>query len=87
MHVSLYTPGGWKDQPSADVRPGATERILYLTLARLSVDDISESYGGIRVSVGGVEALAVSPVGPGPDGHGLEFLVVMPSTQRPVDQL
>ena len=81
MHVSLLTPKGWKDQPGAAVRPGATDRILYLVLPRLVVSDIPESHGGMRVSVDGVESLAVSPVGPGPEGHGLEFLVVMPAAR------
>jgi hypothetical protein len=82
MSVSIYTLRGWVDQPSAEVRSGATANIHYVVLSAHSLDQVPEGMGPLRVSLDGVESLAVSPVGPSVEGRGLEFLVVMPSSMR-----
>ncbi len=61
---------------------GATDRIVYLTLSRLSLERMTEGFLSLRVRLDGVEALAVSPVGPGAEDRGLEFLLVMPRPAR-----
>ncbi len=79
MNVSILTRGGWTQQPSAVSRQGATSNIHYITLSAGSLQQIPEGMGALRISLDGVECLAVSPVGPSSSGRGLEFLVVLPS--------
>jgi hypothetical protein len=79
MNVSIYTLRGWAHQPSAVLRPGATSNIFYVTLSAGSLEQVPEGMGPLRVSLDGVECLAVSPVGPNSEHHGLEFLLVMPT--------
>lgn len=82
MPVSIYTLSGWTAQPSAVLRTGSTANIHYITLSPGSLEQVPEGMGPLRISLDGVESLAVSPVGPGLEGRGLEFLVVMPSAVR-----
>ncbi len=82
MTVSIYTHTGWTQQPSAVLRRGATSNIQYVTLSANSLQQVPEGMGALRISLDGVECLAVSPVGPSADGRGLEFLVVLPSVMR-----
>ena len=82
MTVSIFTLSGWAAQPSAVLRSGSTANIHYITLSSGSLEQVPEGKGPLRMSLDGVESLAVSPVGPGLEGRGLEFLVVMPSSMR-----
>jgi hypothetical protein len=79
MTVSIFTNQGWARQNSAIIRSGSTANIHYVTLGLGSLEQVPEGMGELRISLDGVECLAVSPVGPSDGGRGLEFLVVMPS--------
>jgi hypothetical protein len=82
MNVSIYTLGGWVTQHGAVLRSGSTANIHYVTLSTGSLEQVPEGMGPLRISLDGVESLAVSPVGPSLEGRGLEFLVVMPRAMR-----
>jgi hypothetical protein len=81
MLVSIFARGAWLDQPTANVRRGASQNIWYLTLPVVTLDHLPGGHGSLRVALDGVEGLAVSALGPSEDARSMEFIVVMPTAR------